>query len=90
MIMQQRTHSQLYFRNRKQRRERMLQKMSKMRAAKERKRLENPPEREPKFTRFHRFEFAVKDKLTGEQSWHDLVSVRHAAKALGLILKYCQ
>ena len=68
----------------------MLQKMASMRAAKERKRLENPPEREPKMVRFHRFEFAVKDKLTGEQAWHDLVSVRHAAKALGLILKFCQ
>ena len=83
-------NSPLYYRNRKQRRERMLHKMRVLRAAKERKRLENPVDREPKFERFHRFEFAVKDKLTGETAWHDLISVRHAAKALGLVLKFCQ
>lgn len=59
-----------------------------MRAAKERKRLENPPEREPKMKRYHRFEFGVRDKLTGETHFVDLRSVRHAARALGLILKY--
>jgi len=82
-------NSPLFFRNRKQRRERMLRKMSVLRAAKERKRLENPTEHEPMMERFYRFEFAVKDKLTGETAWHDLVSVRHAAKAVGLILKFC-
>ena len=45
-------------------------------------------EREPKMERFYQFEFGVRNKLTGETAWHDLVSVRHAAKALGLILKY--
>lgn len=59
-----------------------------MRAAKERKRLENQVEREPKMQRFHRFEFGVRDKITGEFAWRDLTSVRHASKALGLILKY--
>jgi hypothetical protein len=58
-----------------------------MRAAKERKRLENPREPETKMERWNRFEFGVRDKLNGEVAWHDLVSVRHAAKALGLILK---
>ena len=43
---------------------------------------------EPKFVRAYRFEFGVRDKATGEMSRHDLKSVRHAAKALGLILKY--
>lgn len=62
--------------------------MALMRAAKERKRLENPRDREPKLQRWYRFEFGVRDKFTGETAWHDLVSVRHAAKALGLILKF--
>ena len=43
---------------------------------------------EPKFIRAYPFEFGVRNKQTGETAWHDLVSVRHAAKALGLILKY--
>jgi hypothetical protein len=81
-------NSSLFFRNRNQRRERMLRKMSNMRAAKERKRMENPHEHEPKFERWHRFEFGVRDKLTGEFAWRDLVSVRHASKALGLCLKF--
>ena len=68
----------------------MRRKMANMRAAKERKRLANPVEREPKMERFHRFEFAVRDRMTNEVGWHDLVSVRHAAKALGLVLKFCQ
>lgn len=59
-----------------------------MRAAKERKRLANAVEREPMMVKWHRFEFGVRDKITGEVGWHDLVSVRHASKALGLILKY--
>ena len=45
-------------------------------------------EREPKLERWFRFELAVRDKRTGETAWHDLVSVRHASKALGLILKF--
>ena len=59
-----------------------------MRAAKERKRLANPPEQEPKMERFNRFEFGVRDRLTGEAAWTELKSVRHAAKSLGLILKF--
>lgn len=82
-------HSHTFFRNRKARRERVLQKMAAMRAAKERKRLERGPvEAEPKMTRWHRFEFGVRDKLTGETHFADLKSVRHAAKALGLVLKH--
>ena len=67
----------------------MLHKMRVLRAAKERKRLANPVEREPKFERWFRFKFGVQDTLTGETAWHELKSVRHAAKALGLILKHC-
>jgi hypothetical protein len=45
---------------------------------------------EPRMKRWHRFEFGVRDKQTGEIYFVDLKSVRHAAKALGLILKHCQ
>ena len=38
--------------------------------------------------RWHRFEYGVCDKRTGETHFRDLVSVRQAAKALGLILKH--
>lgn len=79
-------------RNRRQdKRERMLRKMANWR----RRKAEIRQERiaagwrpEPKFVRAYRFEFGVHDKMSGETAWHDLVSVRHAAKALGLILKY--
>jgi hypothetical protein len=47
-------------------------------------------EREPVMVRFYPLEFGVRRKGDGETHWHDLKSVRHAAKALGLILKYCQ
>ncbi len=82
-------HSQSFFRNRKEQRERQLRKLANMRAAKERKRQERiagwlP---EPKMLRWHRFEFGVRDKLTNETHFVDLKSVRHAAKALGLVLK---
>ena len=65
-----------------------------MRAAKARKRQAAIDagllEREPKMVRWNRFEFGVRDKLNGETHFVDLKSVRHAAKALGLILKFCQ
>ncbi len=72
----------------------MLHKLCNMRKAKARIRQERIAagllEREPKFLRWHRFQFGVRDKITKQVAWHDLVSVRHAAKALGLILKNCQ
>lgn len=65
-----------------------------MRAAKARKResliAAGLLESEPKMERWFRFEYAIRDKLTNETHWHDLVSARQAHKALGLILKYCQ
>jgi hypothetical protein len=69
----------------------MLRKMANWRAAKSRKRQEAIEAcwlPEPKFVRAYRFEFGVRDKMSGETAWHDLQSVRHAAKALGLVLKY--
>jgi len=80
-------------RNRRQdKRERMLRKMANWRAAKARIRQERIDagllEPEPKRVRYYRFEFGVRNKMTGETAWHDLVSVRHAGRALGLVLKY--
>lgn len=73
---------------RKRRREAVLRKMASMRAAKERKRLDSPPPKpEPKMVRYYPFEFACRHKGTGETAWHDLVSIRHAAMALGMVLK---
>lgn len=62
-----------------------------MRAAKSRKRqaaIDAGWTPEPKMQRAYRFEFGVRDKATGETHFVDLKSVRHAAKALGLILKF--
>jgi hypothetical protein len=87
-------HSSCFYRNQKERRERQLQKLARWREAKARKRQALIEaglwEVEPRMVRFRRFEFGVKDKTTGETAWHDLVSVRHAAKAIGLVLKFCQ
>jgi hypothetical protein len=46
------------------------------------------PEPEPRMKRWHRFEYGVRDRLTGETCFRPLVSGRQASKALGLILKY--
>ena len=73
---------------RKRRREAVLRKMAAMRAAKARKRLEQPAQREPLLQRYYRFEYGVRDKTTGQTERRDLVSVRQAAKAIGLILKF--
>jgi hypothetical protein len=45
-------------------------------------------EPEPRFERYYPLEFGVRVKATGETHFVDLKSVRHAAKAIGLILKY--
>lgn len=89
--MTQCLQSPVFFKRRKQRRERVLRKMVNMRAAKERKRMERiaagwTPE--PKMERAYLLEFGVRNKATGEMAWVDLKSVRHAAKALGLVLQY--
>jgi hypothetical protein len=39
--------------------------------------------------RYFPLEYGVRVKGTGEIHWRDLASVRQAAKALGLILKFC-
>lgn len=46
------------------------------------------PEPEPRMQRYFPFEFGVRVKATGETHFTDLKSVRHAAKAIGLILQF--
>lgn len=72
----------------------MLRKMANMRAAKERKRLARGlREEEPKMVKWHRFEFGVRDKVTGRagygEAWTDLVSIRDVVRRLRVILKEC-
>ena len=86
------THSRTYFRNRNERRERQLRKLAAMRVAKKRKHdalVSAGWTPEPKFKRAYPLEFGVRVKATGETHFADLKSVRHVAKALGLILKFC-
>lgn len=76
---------------RQDKRERMLRKMANWRAAKARKRQERMAAGwwpEPKLKRYYPLEFGVRVKATGETHFVDLKSARHAAKALGLILKF--
>ena len=82
-------------RNRRQdKRERELAKLARWRNRKAEIRQERIAagllERGPKLVRYHRFEFGVRDKMTGETHFAELKSVRHAAKAIGLIIKFCQ
>jgi len=73
------------------RRERVLKNMANWRRRKSeirQERIDAGWRPEPKFVRAYRFEFGVRNKATGEIVWHDLKSVRHASKALGLVLKY--
>jgi len=60
----------------------MLAKMARMRAAKERKRLANPVEREPRMARWFPLELGLRDKRDGSIAWIDFRSVRDAAKRL--------
>lgn len=82
-----------YRRRRQDKYLRKCRRLAQMRAAKARIRQERIAagllEPEPELKRWSPFEYAVRDKRTGETGWHDLVSVRQAAKAMGLILKFC-
>jgi len=82
------------FSNRRKRwydkREQQLKKLANMRAAKARKRLENPPDREPNLVRWFPLELGIRDKATGETCWIDLRSARDAVKRIAVILKYYQ
>ena len=62
--------------------------MSNMRAAKERKRLANPIEREPKLVPWHPLELGVRDKASGEVGWVDFKSLRDAMRRLADVRKF--
>ena len=67
---------------------RVLKKMANMRAAKERKRLANPPpEPEPKLVPWFPLELGLRDKLTGEVAWVDFKSLRDATRRLAIVQK---
>lgn len=77
-----------YRRRRQDKRLRKSQRLAAMRQAKARKRLENPPEHEPKFLPWYPLELGIRDKATGETCWIDLKSCRDAAKRIAVILKF--
>lgn len=83
-----------FFRNRKARRERLLEKMRRMRAAKERLRLQRGAagllEREPKMERWFPLELGLRDKISGEVAWTDLRSIRDSARRIAVVLKFYQ
>lgn len=73
--------------------QRMLEKMAAWRAAKARKRRQRIAEGwspEPKMVRSPRFEFGVRDTVTGDVGWVPFRSVRDAIRRLQLIRKYCE
>ena len=84
--MTNRAQSVFIFRNRKARRERILRKMSAMRAAKARKRLSNPIDREPRMERWFPLQLGIRDKVSGETAWTDLRSIRDAVRRLSVVL----
>lgn len=81
-------HHDAFFNLRKLRREIMLRKMKSMRAAKARKRLENPPEHEPKMKRTACLSIGFRDEITGHTVWLELTSARQAYRIAGVLLKH--
>ena len=63
--------------------------MARARWAKWRAETASRPEPEPRMKRYYPLEYGVRVKATGETHFRDLVSVRQAARALGLIVKFC-
>lgn len=82
------SRSSLFFRNRNARRERMLRKMAAMRAAKERKRRENPVDQEPRMQRYYPLELGLRDRRTGDVAWVEFRSVRDAMRRLSIVQRY--
>ena len=83
--MRTRQQSPCFLRNRKARRAEMLRRMAAMRAAKARKRAENPVEREPVMERWFPLELGLRDKRTGEFAWTDFRSIRDAVRRLSVV-----
>lgn len=78
---------------RKRRRARVLRKMATMRAAKERKRIaRGPRDDEPKMrmVRHPNLSWAVRDELSGEVIWMDIVSARDVYRRVSVLLKHYQ
>lgn len=70
-------------------RQRLLNKLANMRAAKGRKRLTNPPpELEPKLERYFPLELGLRDKHTGDVAWVDFRSLRDAMRRLAVVQKF--
>jgi hypothetical protein len=67
---------------------RQLKKLANMRAAKERKRLANPVEREPKLVPWHPLELGLRDKVSGEVAWVDFKSLRDAMRRLAVVRRF--
>ena len=67
---------------------RKSERLAKMRAAKERKRIASPVEREPERVRYYPLQLGVRNKITGETAWVDFRSIRDAAKRLTVVKKY--
>jgi hypothetical protein len=67
----------------------MLRRLAAMREAKDRKRLANPTEREPRMLPFHRLEIIVRDKLNEfEIGSFDFTSVRDATRRLTMVRRF--
>lgn len=62
--------------------------MARARWAKWRAEAGSRPEPEPRMKRAYRFEYGVRDTRNGETHFRPLVSVRQAARALGLVLRF--
>lgn len=77
-----------FSRNRNARWQRRLRQLSQMRSAKERKRLANPVEYEPRMVRWFPLELGVRDKRTGQTAWVDFRSVRDATRRLAVMQKF--
>lgn len=81
-------HNDAFFSYRKSRRQKVLRKMAAMRAAKERKRLANPPDHEPKMMRTTCLSIGFRDDISGVECWMPLKSARDAYKRIGVLLKH--
>ena len=87
------TTPSVFFTARKRRRERILQKMAAMRAAKERKRLERGPRDEElrgPVVRHPNLSWAMRDELSGDVVWMEFQSVRDMARRAGMVAKFYQ
>lgn len=67
---------------------RQLAKLAAMRAAKERKRLANPVEREPLRVPYWPLELGLRDKAAGEVAWVDFRGLRDALRRLSAVRQF--